>query len=46
MESESASMTPARGSLSFRRILDVRFETCVAALDSWQHAAQGGELPG
>ena len=32
----SASMVPVGGSLSFRRIMDVPFETCVAALDSWQ----------
>jgi hypothetical protein len=29
-------MVPAGGSLSFRRIIDVPFETCVAALDRWQ----------
>jgi hypothetical protein len=44
MESESASMTPARGWLSFRRIVDVPFETFVAALDTWQRAALGGGL--
>jgi hypothetical protein len=44
MESERASMTPARGSLSFRRIVDVPFETCVAALDSRQFTGQGGDL--
>ena len=32
----SASMVAVGGSLSFRRIIDVPFETCVAALDSWQ----------
>ena len=32
----SASMVPVGGSLSFRRIMDVPLETCVAALDSWQ----------
>jgi hypothetical protein len=32
----SASMVPAGGSLSFRRIIDVPFKTCVAALDRWQ----------
>ena len=32
----SASMVPGGGSLSFRRIIDVPFGTCVAALDSWQ----------
>jgi hypothetical protein len=32
----SASTGPARGSLSFRRIVDVPLETCAAALDSLQ----------
>lgn len=32
----SASMVPVRRSLSFRRIVDVAFETCLAALDSGQ----------
>jgi hypothetical protein len=40
----SASLVPVRGSLSFRRIVDVPFETCVAALDSWQPTRHGGEL--
>lgn len=35
---------PAMGPGSFRRIVDVPFETCVAALDSWQQTAQGGEV--
>ena len=35
---------PALGPGSFRRIVDVPFETCVAALDSWQRSAQGGEV--
>src|SRR5215475_1160445 len=30
--------------LSFPRIIDVPFEICVATLESWQHAAQDGEL--
>jgi len=38
----SASMGPARGWLSFRRIVDVPFETCVAALDSWEAIGHGG----
>jgi hypothetical protein len=38
MESESAGVTPAWGWLSFRRIVGVPFERCVAALDS-----RGGE---
>jgi len=37
----SASMAAARGSLSFRRIVDVPFQTCVAALDSWQRTGHG-----
>jgi hypothetical protein len=44
MESESASMTRRGGSLSFRRIVDIPFETWVAALGSWQRTARGGEL--
>jgi hypothetical protein len=40
----SAAMVPAPGPLSFRRVVDVRFETCVAALDSWQRTGHGGEL--
>jgi hypothetical protein len=30
--------------LSFPRIIDVPFEICVATLESWQRAAQDGEL--
>jgi hypothetical protein len=37
----SASMAATRGSLSFRRIVDVPFQTCVAALDSWQRTGHG-----
>jgi hypothetical protein len=37
-------MVPAPGSLSFWRIADVPFETCVTALDSWLRAGHGGEL--
>ncbi len=40
----SASLGPAPASLSFRRIIDVPFETCVAALDNWQRTGRGGEL--
>ena len=32
------------GPASFRRIVDVPFETCVTKLDSWQQAEQGGEV--
>jgi hypothetical protein len=34
---------PALGPGSFRRIVDVPFQTCVAALDSGQQTEQGGE---
>jgi hypothetical protein len=37
----SASMGPEPGPLSFRRVVDVPFETCVAALDSWQRTGHG-----
>jgi len=28
--------------LSFRRIIDIPFETCMAALEDWQQAGQDG----
>ena len=40
----STSMVPELRSLSFWRIVDVPFETCVAALDSWLGTKHGGEL--
>jgi hypothetical protein len=40
----STSMIPELESLSFWRIVDVPFETCVAALDSWLRTTHGGEL--
>jgi len=40
----STSMIPELESLSFSRIVDVPFETCVAALDSWLRTRHGGEL--
>ena len=40
----STSMIPVLESLSFWRIVDVPFETCVAALDSWLRTRHGGEL--
>jgi hypothetical protein len=40
----STSMMPELESLSFSRIVDVPFETCVAALDSWLHTRRGAEL--
>jgi hypothetical protein len=44
MAGMSTSMIPALGSLSFWRIVDVPFETCVAALDGWLRTRHGGEL--
>ncbi len=41
--SMSAGMCPVLGWLLFRRIVDVPFETCVAALDSWQRTGPDGE---
>ena len=40
----STSMIPELRSLSFWRTVDVPFETCVAALDSWLITRHGGEL--
>jgi len=40
----STSMIPEFGSLSFWRTVDVPFEMCVAAVDSWLPAMNGGEL--
>jgi hypothetical protein len=40
----NASLSPAPASLSFRRIIDLPFETCVAALDNWERTRPGGEL--
>jgi hypothetical protein len=37
----SASMVSVDRSVAFRRIIDVPFGTCVAALDSWQRAGRG-----
>jgi hypothetical protein len=37
-------MVPALESMSFWRIVDVPFETCVAALDSWLLTSHSGEL--
>ena len=39
----TAGVGSVPGWLSFRRIIDVPFETCLAALDSWQRTAPGGE---
>jgi hypothetical protein len=40
----NAGMRPGPGGLSFRRIVDIPVETCVAALESWQRAEQDGAL--
>ena len=42
--SMNASTRSMRGWLSFRRIVDIPLETCVAALDSWQRTGQDSEL--
>jgi hypothetical protein len=42
--SPSADMRPAGGGLSFRRIVDIPFDACLAALESWQRTGQDGEL--
>jgi hypothetical protein len=43
----SAAMGPgsALGWLSFRRIVDIPFETCVAALEGWRHEGHNSEWP-
>jgi hypothetical protein len=33
------------GWLSFRQIVDIPFDACLAALESWQRTGQDGELP-
>jgi hypothetical protein len=40
----SAGMRPAVSWLSFPRIIDVPFETCMAVLESWQRTGQDSEL--
>ncbi len=40
----SANMRSMAGWLSFRRIADVPFQTCVAALESWQRTGLDGDL--
>jgi hypothetical protein len=42
-DSTSADKYPVVGPLSFRRIVDIPYQTCVPALGSWQ-AEQHGEL--
>ena len=40
----NAGTCPAVSWLSFRRIIDIPFKTCVAALESWQRTGHDGEL--
>jgi hypothetical protein len=40
----SADTGPAGGGLSFRRIVDIPFDACLAALESWQRTGHDGEL--
>jgi hypothetical protein len=40
----SAGTGSVPGWLSFRRIVDVPFETCLAAVESWQRVGPDGEL--
>jgi hypothetical protein len=40
----SAGTWPVAAWLSFRRIVEIPFETCVAALENWQRRRQDGEL--
>jgi hypothetical protein len=37
-------LTPGPGGLSFRRIVDIPFEACVTALESWRPHGHDGEL--
>ena len=39
-----ADMVPVGGQLSFWRMVDIPFETCVAALDNWWRTGPGGEF--
>ena len=40
--SMNAGMCPVSGGLSFRRIVDIPFQTCVAAFESWQRTEHDG----
>ncbi len=42
--SPSPDMCSAVGWLSFRRIVDIPFDACLAALESWQRTGQDSEL--
>ena len=40
----NAGLRPVSGGLSFRRIVDIPVETCLAAVESWQRTAPDGAL--
>ena len=40
----SAGTCPVPGRLPFRRIVDVPFQTCLAAVENWQRTGPDGEL--
>jgi hypothetical protein len=40
----NTAMCSASGGLSFRRIVDIPFQTCVAAFESWQRTEHDGPL--
>ena len=42
--SAGIGMGSGPGGLSFRRIVDIPFETCVAALEGWRHQGRNSEL--
>jgi hypothetical protein len=42
--SMSAGTRPVSGGLSFRRIVDIPFQACVAAVESWQRTEHDGAL--
>jgi hypothetical protein len=42
--SPGADSCSTRSRLSFRRIVDIPFDACLAALESWQRTGQDGEL--
>jgi hypothetical protein len=42
--STSPGVCPALGWPSFRRIVDIPFEACVAVLENWQRTGQDGEV--
>jgi hypothetical protein len=44
LPSAGTRMCSAPGLVSFRRIVDIPFETCVAALESWRLQGHGSEL--